>query len=126
MSILQKIFIFGLLFSLLNCSCASYHDFDEGGTFHDSSASKKTCPKRTFNENEMEFQPYKCCYEKLKCKEEGISYDFEGCMFVTKPVYDNIKQNIKIMKSYCSKVEINCSGTSLSFIYFVFISLFFL
>ena len=88
--------------------------------------AKKHALKEHSMKMKWNFNLIKCCYEKLKCKEEGISYDFEGCMFVTKPVYDNIKQNIKIMKSYCSKVEINCSGTSLSFIYFVFISLFFL
>ena len=132
MSILQKIFIFGLLFSLLNCTCESYHDFDIEEIYHDDAASKKSCPKRSFNENEMEFYPYKCCYEKLKCKEkdedtgEITTIDFKGCSIVTKEVYDHLKQNINVLKSYCSEVDIDCSGTSLSFIYFVFILLFLL
>ena len=132
MSILQKIFIWGLLFSLLNCTCESYHDFDIEEIYHDDAASKKSCPKRSFNDNEMEFNPYKCCYEKLKCKEkdedtgEITTIDFKGCSIVTKEVYDHLKQNINVLKSYCSEVDIDCSGTSLSFIYFVFILLFLL
>ena len=50
MAILQKIFIFGLLFSLLNCTCESYDDYDLNDqtstiTYIDNDASKKSCLK---------------------------------------------------------------------------------
>ena len=72
------------------------------------------------------------CYEELKCKEkdedtgETTTIDFKGCIIVTKVVYEYLEDNIKVLKSHCSEVDIDCSGTSLSFIYFVFISIFLL
>ena len=101
-------------------------------SYIDNNASKKTCSKRSFSEAENQLGAYKCCYERLKCTvtdedtgEKG-HIDFKGCAAATKAQYDTIKQRVKGLKSYCSEVEINCSGTSLSKFYLVFILLFLL
>ena len=137
MAIRQKIFIFGLLFSLLNCTCGSYDDFDldeSSSTMNyvDNNASKKTCPKRSFSEEEIAEGAYKCCYQRVKCQVvdqdtgETGTLDFKGCTFATKSQYDAVKDIVKGYKSLCSEVEINCFGTSLSYFYLVVILLFLL
>ena len=137
MAILQKIFIFGLLFSLLNCTCESYDDFDLNEqtstvSYIDNNASKKTCRKRSFSELEKEYGAYKCCYQRVKCSVtdedtgEKAYIDFKGCAAATKAQYDTIEERKKALKSYCSEVTIDCFGTSLSNFYLVFILLFLL
>ena len=140
MTILQKILIASFLFSLVNCTCASYlrddgsnvDYFSNGLNYKDSSASTKECKKRTFSEYEKEDNAYKCCYAKYKCNEHDSELDidikgeYEGCIYIDKSTYDNIKSSIKIAKQYCSKIDIKCSGTSLSYAYLMLIILFLL
>ena len=94
MAILQKIFIFWLLFNLLDCACESPGYFvdefeDDTNTFIDASASKKSCPQRSFSESEKEDGAYKCCYERMKCSKNG-NLDYQGCDAITKEQYDQL------------------------------------
>ena len=145
MTILQKILIASFLFSLVNCTCTSYlrddgsnvdydygDDFMTGLNYKDRSASKKECKKRTFSEEEKEDNAYKCCYAKIKCNyhdsldDIDVKADYEGCVYIDKNSYDNIKKMIEPYKKNCDKFSINCSGTSLSYAYMMLIMLFLL
>ena len=142
---LQKILIVSFLFSLINCTCTSYYrdnstenyDYELNNIFSvnykDSSASTKECKKRSFNQLEQEKNAYKCCYWKEKCTfkdddddHHDLTTEFEGCYYLDKKSYDNIKDAIKEGKKYCSKIDIDCSGTSLSYAYLMLIMLFLL
>ena len=140
---LQKILIVSFLFSLINCTCASYlrdnstidYDYDDifsSLKYKDSSASTKECKKRSFNEYEQNDNAYKCCYWKEKCTfkdndgDTDFTTEFEGCSYLDKKHYDNIKDYIKEGKQYCSKIDVDCSGTSLSYAYLMLIILFLL
>ena len=139
---LQKILIVSFLFSLINCTCNSYlrdnstenYDFNNifSVNYKDSSASTKECKKRSFSEEEKKYNAYKCCYMKEKCTfkdndgDTDFTTEFEGCSYLDKKHYDNIKDYIKEGKQYCSKIDVDCSGTSLSYAYLMLIILFLL
>ena len=140
---LQKILIVSFLFSIINCTCSSYlrddtidYDYDifvSGLIYKDSSASAKECKQRSFNEEEQRSNAYKCCYMKYKCDflddddDDGdMRANYVGCIYLTKYSYDNIKKLIKKEKQYCDKLDVDCSGTLLSYAYLMLLMLFLL
>ncbi len=108
MKILQRIFIFSLLFYLINCTCSSLgihtnFDFSFGDEFVDESnddgslifidktANPTSCNKRSFSEQERNYTNlYKCCFFQMKCsmKDEDAdidnNVDIRDCTIVTK------------------------------------------
>ena len=135
MSILLKSFAFILLFSLFNCDCTSSTD-DADVTesylvYYDKRASESSCPKRQFSESEVKYGAYKCCYETADCYGTDVDGDREdiylkACVALSKAEYENIAQMAKKGKANCSNFRIECSSTSLSYLYLVYLLLLFL
>ena len=147
MKILQRIFIFSLLFYLLNCTCSSTfiteEDFETKSVeeleeilsekINDSSASVKNCNSRQFSENEISTgNNYKCCFVKGKCtitnsdEDEKKVDNFQYCSPISKSTYNNLDKAIKELKKekgMCEEFSVECSGSSLSYLYLVFILL---
>ncbi len=135
MSILLKSFAFILLFSLFNCDCtSSIDDIDVTESYlvyYDKRASESSCPKRQFSESEVKYGAYKCCYETADCYGTDVDGDREdiylkACVALSKAEYENIAQMAKKGKDNCSNFRIECSSTSLSYLYLVYLLLLFL
>ncbi len=135
MSILLKSFAFILLFSLFNCDCtSSIDDIDVTESYlvyYDKRASESSCPKRQFSESEVKYGAYKCCYETADCYGTDVDGDREdiylkACVALSKAEYENIAQMAKKGKANCSNFRIECSSTSLSYLYLVYLLLLFL
>ena len=133
MSILLKSFAFILLFSLFNCDCtSSIDDIDVTESYlvyYDKRASESSCPKRQFSESEVKYGAYKCCYETADCYGTDVDGDREdiylkACVALSKAEYENIAQMAKKGKANCSNFRIECSSTSLSYLYLVYLLLF--
>ena len=130
MKALKVVLIFGLLFSIINCTCSSTYNIDEDDldfNYEDKSASSGKCSKRAFNSDEIEDDAYKCCYFDYSCKEEGLSISFKGCDYLDKDDYEHLSDYIKELEDYCSKYKVDCSGSTLEKLLFSsFVLLFFL
>ena len=144
MKILQRLFIASLLFYLLNCDCLSFtednyyndkgefdYDFTDFGV--DSTASLQNCNSRQFSEYEKSSGiDYKCCFVKGKCtypdeddNEKKVS-NFQYCVPLSKSSYSNLgKQKDQLKGEFisCDELSIDCSGSSLSYLYLAFILL---
>ena len=141
MKILQRFFIFNLLFYLLNCTCASnfshtiYDEDEMKSNYIDNDASVTNCAKRTFSDIEKNYgNAYKCCYSQMKCTlkdgddDTNKKIDLKSCNAISKAIYDNLKNAEKSFTSpsddlKCTDVKIDCSGVSLSYLYSAFILL---
>ena len=128
MKILKQILIFGLLVSIINCTCQSSEDSDgDSFSYVDITASKKTCSKRQFSTKEQNKKAYKCCYRDSVCTFLGIKTTHKGCEPLTEADYKDIKTYVQIAKGsgICEKYDIECSGNVLNgLLYSIFILLF--
>ena len=143
MKILQMLFIFNLLFYLLNCTCSSFYnntisDYDEDekkSIYIDNDASVTNCAKRNFSDIEKNYgNAYKCCYSQMKCTikddddDTNNKLDIKSCSSISKALYDNLKNAENSFTSpndnlKCTDVKLDCSGGSLSYLYSAFILL---
>ena len=148
MKILQRIIIFSLLFYFISCACYNItyefniDDIDkieemmEKGHYEsiDDSASVTNCNNRQFSEDEIKRgSNYKCCFVKGKCTHydpddnKKITTNFQNSIPISKSYYDNIdKDEDEVLGSQyddCTDLELDCSGSSLSHLYLVFILL---
>ena len=118
MKILKVLFILMLSFKIIITTCESDDNYDP-------LASSSSCPKRTFDENEIDDNAYKCCYFHSTCPDVDLDGQKEGtnhCAPVTKIDYDQIDEAIKIAKGLgCTDVKISCisSYLKLSLIYLI-------
>ena len=107
MKILNQIFIISCLYFFINSTCET----DEEDT-----AKKyrhyEDCKDRTFDEEELDLNPYKCCYMKKETKAMNVETEIHGCVALTKTEYDNIKKTIKFYESPedVKDVDIDCKS----------------
>ena len=135
MSILLKSFAFFLLFGLLNCTCTSSAN-DATVTenylyYYDSSASASSCLQRQFSNEEVQYGAYKCCYEAADCSVtnndgDRVTVELKVCAAATKAEYERIDQMVEEGRTQCSNLKIDCSSSSLSYFYLVYLLLLFL
>ena len=147
MKILQRIFIFSLLFYLISCTCYNItYDYSidnidnieemiEKSYYEsiDNTASVTNCNNRQFSEDEIKSgNNYKCCFVKGKCTfyddddNNKITSNFQNCIAISKSDYEDIdkkKDQVTDINFECSDLSIDCSGSSLSHLYLVFILL---
>lgn len=121
MAILQKVLIFSLLFSLLNCKCVINNDVDESPT--DDSANPDSCAQREFSDSEKEVGAYKCCYVYGSVDiGNGNKFKQSSCEYLTKEKYENMDKVIEQGKQFFTEYSIDCvdreTGSSVSFLSF--------
>ena len=133
MAFLKKVFVFSLLFSLLDCTCSSYDEFDYSSNeliYIDDSSSAESCRKRQFNENEKKMGAYKCCYQTADCyinnDGERVKVNYKACVIATQAQYERLEELIKEERTKCSDFDADCSATALSYLFIIFILLFLL
>ena len=127
-----KIFLyFGLLISLINCTCVPYFNYtssaqsifiyDDEMDIIDSEASVSNCKKRELSEAERNAAAYKCCYADYSCNFSDEDDDdkryvtYKGCSTVTKELYSNIGKIGDEYKRWCKRFKFDCNGTLLTY-----------
>ena len=122
MRILWTLFVLMLSFKMIITSCSNDdYDYD----YYDPSASSSSCPKRSFDEDEISYNAYKCCYFQSTCPDFDLDGDKEEtrhCAPVTQTEYSQIDQSIKLAKQLgCSNIKVSCRSSylKLSLIYFI-------
>ena len=131
MKTLKIFFYFGLLISLINCTCVPYanHTSSAQNIFVyegevdiiDTEASVSNCKKREFSEAERNANAYKFCYVDYTCNfsdeddDDKIYAKVKSCSYVTKELYSNLDKIGDEYKRWCKNFKIDCNGTLLAY-----------
>ena len=110
MKYIEIIFLFALLFGLINSNCMiSEEDLLE---MDDKIRKYKHCEERENPEELIENNAYKCCYLYYYVDKKNYQAEVHTCLLVTRDQYDNIKDTVKDYEKNndVEDVEINCRG----------------
>ena len=105
---LEILCIIFCLISLINSTCQPIEE-------NNKIRSKKDCVDRSFSEEEISHQAYKCCYMMQKINDNTRKGKEHSCYYITENDYKNIKKLIKQFKEEdgIDDVKINCNSSYL-------------
>ena len=107
MKIFNQIFIISCLYFFINATCET----EEDDTSH-KYRHYEDCKDRSFDEEELELNPYRCCHIETEYKTLNMEKDVHGCIALTQSQYDNIKRTISDFESEegVEDVDIDCKS----------------
>ena len=114
---LEIIYIILCLVSLINSTC-------EPDEENNKIRNKKDCVDRSFSDDEISKQAYKCCYMMQKINDNTRKGKEHSCIYITENDYKNIKKLVKQYKDMdgIDDVKINCNSY---YLIYALINLFF-
>ena len=112
MKIVNQIFIISCLYFFINSSCET----EEDDTTH-KYRHYEDCKDRSFDEEELELNAYKCCYMEKEIKSLNMEKDVHGCVALTQSQYENIKRTISDFESAedVQEVDIECKSAFIKY-----------
>ena len=125
MKYMEIIFLFTLLFGLINSNCMiSEEDLLE---LDEKIRKYKHCQDREREEELIENNAYKCCYLYYYVDKKNYQAEVHTCLLITKDQYDNIKDTVKNYEESrdVEDVSIDCKGNITKLGFLVILSLLF-
>ena len=107
MKILNQIFIISCLYFFINSTCET----DEDDISH-KYRYYEDCKDRSFDEEELEFNAYRCCHIEKEIKTLNTEKEIHGCIPITQSQYENIKRTINDLESEedVRDVDLDCES----------------